>query len=332
MLRRGEFNILSYTGRRTFQIENPSYCAGFFSFANVKCLACPFRVECESIAVTEFGYAGRPETIMKEYFYALPFFYRVVLPEKVSFFFSYLVPKHLPAKMRRVVRQQLRVVYKMHLYTEVFSRWEIFALEENGILNYYSKLPQINPYFEWFTDDQVKRIAFSLRSLVARTGKNAPFCIITFESSGWLSYNLKSLMAFEYAQDAFFWIDVGDAESENIRDAMRSVVDEDLGRNQIKFSLVKIPCVVVWLVSKRSFLRVLGWIKRNEHFVKYVLVLFDDHRYFKLLQCCLFPLMYSAEFTGSHFPYMALFKVIKRGKALEIRKEAVEEVLDEDQS
>jgi len=332
MLQRGEFYLLNYGARRTYQIENPSTCRGFFSFVDSHCLSCPFHVECESVALTEFGYAGRPETLLKEYFYAMPFFYKVLLPEKVSYFYPYLVPKHLPLKMQRIIRRQLRVVYKMYLYQDVLRYWRIFALEEENMINYYSKLPRVTPYFEWFSDDQVKRISLTLRSLISRTGKNSPFCVITIESSGWLCHNIKTLMAFKYASDAFYWIDLADPESEEIRQAMSSVVPDDLSKNQIEFPLLKISCVVVWLVSRHSFLRVLAWIKRNENFVKYVVVLFNDFRYFKLLQCVMFPLMFLSGTGQSHYSYMALFKVVKKGKSLEIRRDALKEVFNESQS
>ncbi len=312
---------------RTYQIESPRLCNGFFRFSDASCLTCPFRVECESQFITEFGYSGRPSSVLKEYFYVSPFFYKVILPEKVSELYTYLVPKQLPSKMRQIIRRQLRVVYKMKVRSEVFQRWQVFALEEQGVVNYYSKLSAVNPYFDWFSDEQAKRIAFTVRSLITRVCNATPTCVISFESTGWFLNNLVELAQFEY-DDFLFWVEASNTEGRELKEAISKYVDSDLSSRRIPFPLLRVPCVVVWQLLKENFLEVLAWLCRNIQKVRFVIVMFDDLVYFNLLQSYLFPLAIWKHETSVHFPYAAVMKVINPlyGKKIFPRREVSHEV------
>ena len=315
MLKRGEFNILSYSGMRTYQIERPRYCAGFFYFTGSYCVRCPFRVECESQFVTEFGYSGRPVTILKEYFYATPFLHKIILPDKVKELFPYLVPKHLPSKIRGIIRRQLRVVYKMHVRSELFTLWDVFALKHGDYIDYFSKLTPVEVYFDLFNDDQVKRVAFTSRSLISRLCNNKPTALITCEVTGLMIERIAEISHFEYT-DFMFWIDIGGKEGKKLRKALSELTPLQLNRRKIPFVQLKVPAVVIWQVTKGSFLKVYSWVVFNNSKIKYLVVLSPELKYINFLQSCFYPLTLLFATGNLHFPFIAVYKVIplKRGK------------------
>jgi len=327
MLPRGEFNILSYSSMRTFQIENPRSCSGFFRFSDDKCLNCPFRVECESQFVTEYGFSGRPSTILKEYFYVAPFLYKIILPEKATDLFPYLVPKHLPKKIQQIIRRQLRIIYKMHVRSEVFQRWEIFALKESSDVSYYAKIAPICAYTEWFDDDQAKRIAFVVRSLVTRLCNSKPTCVISIELTGWLIHNVAKLTQFEFS-DFMFWSKLKHLESNSIRRLIEEQTGELLNKRRIPLVELEVQAVVIWEVTEESFFTVLKWIYFNRTKIRYLVVMLPELKFFNLLQVYFFPLAIWVHSKFVHFPLVAVFKLVRlnSGKKLVVREEALNEV------
>jgi len=334
MFERGEFGKLNFEAQYTISRDLSSKCNGFYRSCDLACIKCITHEECEAKFITEFGYAGRPLTLLKEYFYIAPYFYKYILPKDVTNLFPYIIPTYLSPKMRSIAYRQLRVVYKMKVYGTVFSWWQIRRVKVGTMIKYYSRLPHFNSYFEWFNDDQLKRVSLAIGSLISRVRTDLPKCIIVLENSGWLSYQIKNFLDFlGFKAPKIFLIRQHGKESDNILASMSQIEEfikaqQNFEVEEIQFPTVKVFTIFVGYITFDNLLKVLGWIKSNRIFIRYVIAFFDSFKIFQLLQCYLHPLTIAYTTENVHFQFISVLKVVRNEKAFFVRNSVFDELAE----